>query len=61
MSTPQQPDREVDGAVKSLMCLFGMKCRRGLDCHCGHTDVEGKMFADRKALNEWKERWRCIG
>ena len=34
------------------MCVFGMNCRRGLDCHCGHTDVEKKLFADRKALRE---------
>jgi hypothetical protein len=45
----------MDRAARSLMCLFGLKCRRGLDCHCGHTDVEKKVFADRKALRvkEW--------
>ena len=42
----------MDRAARSLMCLFGLKCRRGLDCHCGHTDVEKKLFADRKALRE---------
>ena len=42
----------MDRAARSLMCSFGLKCRRGLDCHCGHTDVEKKLFADRKALRE---------
>ena len=42
----------MDRAVKSLMCLFGLNCKRGLDCHCGHTVVEKKLFADRKAFRE---------
>ena len=50
--TQRQSDRKMDRAVRSLMCVFGMNCRRGLDCHCGHTDVEKKLFADKKALRE---------
>ena len=42
----------MDRAARSLMCLFGLKSRRGLDCHCGPSDVEKKVFADRKALGE---------
>ena len=47
-------------AARSLMCLFGLKCRRGLGCHCGDTDVEKKLFADRKALRV-KERMAPCG
>ena len=52
MPAQQQSDREMDRAARSLKCLFGLKCRRGLDCHCGHTDVEKGLFADRKAYRE---------
>ena len=52
MPAQQQSDREMDRAVKSLMCLFGLNCKRGLDSHCGHTDVEKKLFADKKAFRE---------
>ena len=52
MSAQRQSDREMDRAARSLVCLFGLKCRRGLDCFCGHTDVEKKLFADRKAYRE---------
>ena len=52
MPAQQQSDREMDRAVRSLKCVFGMNCSRGLDCHCGHTDVEKKLFANRKALRE---------
>ena len=48
----RQSDRKMGRAVRSLMCVFGMNCRRGLDCHCGHSDVEKKLFADRKAFRE---------
>ena len=52
MPAQQQSDREMDRAARSLKCLFGLKCRRGLDCHCGHTDVEKGLFADRRAYRE---------
>ena len=52
MPAQRQSDREMDRAARSLVCLFGLKCRRGLDCFCGHTDVEKKLFADRKAYRE---------
>ena len=44
----------MDSAVGSLVCLFGLNCKRGLDFHCGHTDMKEKLFTggDPEAFRE---------
>jgi hypothetical protein len=45
------------------MCVFGAGCKHGLNCHRGHTDVEKKIFADKKVIREkeWMTPCVCMG